>query len=45
MKMAPLTEAAVRLGLENLKKIVDEMSLGAVQLLDYFEAVYIETEG
>ncbi len=32
-------------GLQNLKGVVNEMSLGVVQLLHFFENVYIGTEG
>ncbi len=35
----------VRLGLENLKEIADEMPLMAIQLLDYVERVYVGSEG
>ncbi len=43
--LALLPEVDVRLGLENLKELVDEMLSRAVQPLEYFETVYIVTEG
>ncbi len=43
--LALLPEVDVRLGLENLKELVDEMLSRAVQPLEYFETMCIMTEG
>ncbi len=40
-----LPENDVRLGLENLKGIADEMPLNTIQLLEYVERVYVGSEG
>ncbi len=39
--LALLPEKDVRLGLENLKQIVDEMPLRTILLLEYVERVYV----
>ncbi len=43
--LALLPENNVRLGLENLKEIADEMSLRTIPLIEYVERVYVGSEG
>ncbi len=42
--LALLPEKDVRLGLENLKEIVDEMPGRTIPLLEYVERVYVGSE-
>ncbi len=43
--LALLPENDVRLGLENLKEIADEMPLRTIPLIEYVERVYVGSEG
>ncbi len=43
--LALLPENGMRLGLENLKEIADEMPLRTILLLEYVERVYVGSEG
>ncbi len=43
--LALLPEKDVRLGLENLKEIADEMPLRTIPLIEYVERVYAGSEG
>ncbi len=43
--LALLPENDVRLGLENLKEIADEMPLRTIPLIDYVVRVYVGSEG